>query len=918
MRGPGRPKAAPVRGRTGGPPRRLCNVSDTEAAIDLVDRDPLPYPPAWEADVLLADGSAAHLRPIRPDDAEKLVEFYARVSPESKYLRFFAPYPVLSQADVHRFTHVDYNDRLALILTVGPNMVAVGRYDRIEDAEAEVAFLVEDSQQGKGVGQLLLEHLAEAARERGIQNFVAEVLPQNRRMVSVFADAGYKTSREYEDGMIIVEFPILPTDSSWEVMLRREHRAEAQSVRRLLHPERVAMVGSAMALVRGIEAIRGSGFTGELMGVCIDELPPEVDLGDLEMIPDIDSLPDDLDIVATVLPADEVSDVIESVSGKCFGIYAIQGGDFGGEDNYAIVDRARAHGVRLVGPDALGIVNTDPTVSLNASPAPMPRPGGASIFCQSSALGIMLLAGALDRHLGVATFISSGLFADVTANDVMQYWMDDAATQVCLLSLDRIGNPRKFTRIVRRLAMTKPVILFSPGRTEREPRMGATRDLREAPPEAIDSIFRQSGVIVCTRRDAMYDIAQLLVRQPLPRGDRVRVVTNSPAIMGHIDRVGQRHGLVCDPPVILHGLPRAEKFAEAAAEALADDTCDVVVVAVVDIYNQVAGLTHAMLTELAATSPKTLLGVFADFVELQPPVGVADGMGRLPTYSSYADAIEALAAVAAYARWRQIDHGTTSDINPDHKRARCLVRDIIRQDPDGRSLTDFEVVELLEAYGIPFVPRHRVDSLGEACQRAEELGWDVVLKAGARALRYGADPAASVFRNLDNRDEMTQAWNDLGDLVVELGLADPLSAQRYAQPVVQPMVPSGVSLEIKSQEDPSFGPLVSIGLAGFDSDVLGDVVYRVPPLTSTDARQMVRDLRIAPMLFGDRGHGPLDIAGVEDLLQRVSQLADDLPQLAELALERCIVSPQGIHVVSAQARVVPTAAERDQLFRTLG
>ncbi len=894
-------------------------MSDTAAAgLAPSSPEPLPYPREWEVDVLLADGSSAHLRPIRPDDDQKLVEFYARVSPESKYLRFFAPYPVLSDADVHRFTHVDYNDRLALILTVGPNMVAVGRYDRIEDAEAEVAFLVEDSQQGKGVGQLLLEHLAEAARERGIQRFVAEVLPQNRRMVSVFADAGYKVSREYEDGMIIVEFPILPTDSSWEVMLRREHRAEAQSVRRLLHPEKIAMVGPPAAMARGLEALRGSGFTGELIGVCPGGDLSEVDLGDLPLVADLRALPDDLDIVATVLPFDDVGQVIEAVSGKCFGLYAIQGGDFGGEENSAVVDRARAHGVRLVGPDALGVINTDPAISMNASAAPMPRHGGASIFCQSSALGIMLLAGAMDRHLGVATFISSGLVADVTANDVMQYWMDDPATQVCLMSLDRIGNPRKFTRIVRRLAMVKPVILFSPGRTERESRLGVVRHLREAPPEAIDSIFRQSGVIVCTRRDAMYDAAQILVRQPLPTGDRIRVVTNSPAIMGHIERVGHRHGLVCDPPVILHGLPAAEKFAEAASDALADDTCDVVVVAVVDIYNQVAGLTHALLSELAAESTKTLIGVFADFVSLQPPVGVADGPGRLPTFSSYADAIEALATVTAYARWRQTDHGSTSDIAPDHKRARALVRDILREAPEGRTLTDAEVVDLLDAYGIRVVPRHRVTSLREAYARAEELGWDVVLKAGARALRYGADPSASVFRHLDNRDEMAQAWDELGTLVVDLGLADRASAQRYAEPVVQQMVPAGVSLEIKSQEDPSFGPLVSIGVAGFDSDVLGDVVYRVPPLTSNDASQMVRGLRVAPTLFGEREYGALDIGSVEDLLQRVAQLADDLPQLAELTLERCIVSPQGVNVVSALARVVPTAAERDQLFRTLG
>ena len=541
------------------------------------------YPAEWEADVLLSDGSAAHLRPIHAGDADRLIEFYARVSPESKYLRFFAPYPVLSGADVKRFTEVDHIDRVALILTLGQRMVAVGRYDRIDATDAEVAFLVEDAFQGKGVGQLLLEHLADAARERGIQRFVADVLPQNRRMVQVFADAGYKVHRQYEDGMIVVEFPILPTESSWEVMLRREHRAEATSVRRLLHPRRLALVGPPVALTRGIRSLRACGFTGELVAVCPGN--GELDLGDVPLVPDVAELPAGLDIVASLQPSDRVAELIDQVAGKCFGMYVLHGGDFGGTDNYAIVDRARANGLRLLGPDALGVINTTPSISLNASPAPMPRRGAVGLFCQSSGVGVMLLSGALQRHLGLATFISSGLFADVTSNDVMQYWLDDEATAVCVLSLDRIGNPRKFSRIVRQLAMRKPVVLFSPGRSEREARIGSAEGMRKVPERAVDAVFGQSGAIVCNRRDMMYDVAQILVRQPLPAGKRVRVITNSPTLAGHIHRVGQRAGLDCDDPFILPATAGPDDFADAARSTLADPTVDVAVAAVVDLFN---------------------------------------------------------------------------------------------------------------------------------------------------------------------------------------------------------------------------------------------------------------------------------------------------------------------------------------------
>ncbi|NNG19335.1 GNAT family N-acetyltransferase [Naumannella sp. ID2617S] len=877
--------------------------------------DQVAYPIEWEADVLLADGSTAHLRPIRPSDEQLLVEFYARVSPESKYLRFFAPYPVLSEKDVVRFTHVDYRDRVALILTVGDRMVAVGRYDRLDNGtDAEVAFLVEDSQQGKGVGQLLLEHLAEAARERDIVRFVAEVLPQNRRMVQVFADAGYTVHREFEDGMIVVEFPISPTEQSREVMLRREHRAEATSVRRLLQPRSIAVVGKADKVQRGVTSLLSGGFTGAVYALATDHqevagVPNVADWGDL---------PADLDIVATLMPPAEVGTAIVAAAGKAFGLYLIHVGEFGGTQNESLVTLARAHGLRALGPDALGVINTHPDFSLNASPAPMPRPGVVSMFCQSSAIGVMLLARAIEQHVGLLNFISSGMYADVTSNDVMHFWIDDEATRVCVLSLDRIGNPRKFTRIVRKLAMTKPVVLFSPGRSERARHQGADSSLHNAPEAAIDSVFRQSGVIVCTRRDAMFDVAQILSRQPLPEGERVKVVTNSRAMAGHIQRMGERTGLACTP-LLVAGDTRPGAYAEVARAALRDPAVDSVVVALVDPFNVASAGTHAALLEVAATSTKPLVGVFADFVDLEPAADLPDGMGRLPTFSSYADALEALSAVTAYARWRQGDHGELTERQADRRDARMLVAEVLTDSPDGRELTDEECARLLGAYGIDLVPRVAVQSLPAAIEVAERFGWNVVLKATAEGVRGGPDLGSSVFRHLDSAEEMTEAWRDLGQLVTDLGLGrDGVEPQAVAAPVVQQMVPPGVPLELGSDEDAAFGPIVSLGVAGLASGVLGDVAHRVPPLTTTDAAAMVRDLRAAPALFGGAGTPLVDVAAVEELIQRVSRLADDLPQLASLRLQPCIAAQSGVAVVGARILLAPTADERDELSRSLG
>ncbi|GAB3622976.1 bifunctional GNAT family N-acetyltransferase/acetate--CoA ligase family protein [Mariniluteicoccus endophyticus] len=882
-------------------------TSDDDAAADPA------YPQEWEADVLLSDGSAAHLRPMLPTDDELLVAFYSRVSPESKYLRFFAPYPVLSDADVRRFTHVDHCDRVALILTVAGNMVAVGRYDRISDSDAEVAFLVEDSVQGKGVGQLLLEHLAEAGRERGVQRFVAEILPQNRRMAQVFVDAGYTVHRGYEDGMIMVEFPISPTQKSVEVMQRREHRAEANSVRRLLHPERLAVVAPADRAGQLARSLLDGGFTGSVVVVCTDDGHvdgvPALALADLgETNP--------VDIVVTSLAHHELGPVIERAEAAgAFGLYVLHAGEFGGEQNRAVVAQVRAAGLRALGPDALGIINT--ATGLNASPAPMPRRGGIGMFCQSSGVAVILLSTAIDQNLGLASFISSGLFADVTANDVMQYWMDDDATRLCLLSLDRIGNPRKFTRIARTLASRKPVVLFSPGRSERESRHGAARGLALAGERAVDAMFRQSGIIVCSRRDAMYDVAQILARQPLPAGDRVRVITNSPALYGHIKRVGRRNGLVCDEVVLPLSAP-AEAYAKAARAALTDGGVDSVVVCVVDIFSSTADATHDALTEVAHDATKPVLGVFADFVRVAADDHDDDVEGGLPTYSSYADAISALGQVTEYARWRETDHGTVAEIDVDAAAATGVIEGVLEASPEGRTLTAAEARALLDAYGIEVVPRTHVTTVDEAIAAAAAVAGDVVLKATDPAVR-GLPDAPSVFRHLQTDTEVFEAWCDLGLLVEQLGLdvPDGVEPQRLAAPVVQAMAPTGVALTVGSREDAGFGPIISIGLAGLASDLLDDVSHRVPPLTTADAACMIDELRAAPTLAGHDGAPGADRAAIEELLGRVARLADDHPQLAEVTLTPCIASAQGLAVVGATVRVSPSTDQRDAQSRSL-
>ncbi len=874
---------------------------------------PPGYPVEWEADVLLTDGGVARLRPIRPADADLLVEFYERVSPESKYLRFFAPYPRLSARDVARFTQVDYVDRVALILTLGERMIGVGRYDRVEDDEAEVAFLVEDAHQGRGIAQLLLEHLADAARERGITRFVAEVLPQNRRMAQVFADAGYRISKGMDDGVLAVEFPITPTNTSVGVMERREHRAESASMRRLLHPGRLVVLGPGARVQDLVLSMVRGGFRGEVIAVSNDD----VAVTGVPTASSIATVPGQIDLALLAIPTRDLGGaVIDTAHKGAHGLVVLTGTGSDGGDNRTVVNLARAYGVRAIGPDALGLVNTDPAVGLNATPGPMPRQGRAGLFCQSAAVGVSLLKHAVRHNLGLSSFISTGDFADVTGNDVMQYWEDDEATQVCLLSLDSIGNPRKFSRITRRLTRRKPVVVVAPGRTNRSVHLGVRGGLQHASDAAVDALFRQAGVMVVHRRGAMFDIAKICARQPLPTGTRVRLITNSWTLAQQMEHTVASVGLLTDEAArVLAPEGAADEFVAAALEAATDDVCDSVVCAWVGVFDGSTDAMHVALEEVAGRAKKPVLGVLVDFAGIHHANDEPDSPGELPVFDSPGDAINALAAVTAYAHWRERDPGAVPLLETDPEAARRLVNRILAREPQGRELHYDETTELLGAYGIEVVPRYPVHSLEEAVEVGERLGWDVVLKASAPVLR-GRPDQASVYRNIDGAEEMSQAWGDLSQLVAGLGIGVP-SDLSVAVPVVQKMAPPGVALVVASQEDAAFGPIVSLGLDGIASDLLGDVVYRVPPLTTVDATVMVRDLKAAPLLFGRHGSPGVDVPAVEQLIHQVAELADDLPQLASLTLGPCVASVAGISVLGARAVVAPTDPQRDPMARTL-
>ncbi|WP_405552178.1 GNAT family N-acetyltransferase [Streptomyces sp. NBC_01171] len=918
------------------------------------------YPAHWEADVVLRDGGTARIRPITADDADRLVSFYEQVSDESKYYRFFAPYPRLSAKDVHRFTHHDFVDRVGLAATVGGEFIATVRYDRIgadgmaasaPADEAEVAFLVQDAHQGRGVASALLEHIAAVARERGIRRFAAEVLPANTKMIKVFTDAGYTQKRSFEDGVVRLEFGLEPTDRSMAVQLAREQRAEAHSVRRLLAPGSVAVIGVGRApggVGRSVLGnIRDAGYAGPLYAVnnafpdgCheVDGVPAYRSVREIE---------GPVDVAVVAVPAD----VVPAVVTEC-GEHGVQGlvvlsagyaesGPEGRDRQRALVRQARAYGMRIIGPNAFGVINTAEEVRLNASLAPeMPRPGRIGMFAQSGAIGIALLSrlhrrgGGVTGVTGVSTFVSSGNRADVSGNDLLQYWFDDPDTDVVLMYLESIGNPRKFTRLARRTAAAKPLVVVQGAGSA--PQGHAVRATR-LPHATVSALLRQAGVIRVDTITELVDAGLLLARQPLPAGPRVTILGNSESLgILTYDRC-LAEGLRPSRPLDLTTGATAADFHRALAHALADDTCDAVVVTAIPAIGEGspddAELAQALRSAAAAVPGKPVLVVHVELGGLAealsaatstapragapvlPPAPVPDGATEedgprlIPAYPAAERAVRALAEAVRYGQWRReaADPGKVPEYDDiDERKAAEIIAGLLERG-EGFAVGPEDTRELLATYGIHVRPALPAPTPDAAASAARCLGYPVVLKATAPHLRHRAD-LGGVRLDLADEEQLRRAYSELTAL---------FGPPEQLRPVVQAMAPRGVDTVVRAVIDPAAGAVLSFGLAGAASQLLDDMAHRLVPVTDRDATSLIRSIRTAPLLFGWRGSTPVDTPALEELLLRVSRLVDDHPEVVAITLEPVVVAQRGITVLDATIRLAPPPARNDLGPRTL-
>jgi acetyl coenzyme A synthetase (ADP forming)-like protein len=886
------------------------------------------YPNDYEFHVVLADGGMARIRPIRTDDAEALDAMFHRMGRDSVYHRFFSHKKELSAEELEYFTTVDYDDRMAFVVELGQDIVAVGRYDRLEENPrlAEVAFGVEDGQQGRGLGTQLLTHLTNYARNNGVDGFRAFVLPDNFAMMRVFRGAGYTLHRDLEEGVYTVDFPVDATSEVVERSGAHEQRAVATSLLPVFYPKSVAVVGASRdehsiggRLMRNI---LGAHFSGTVYPVN----PNASSVGSVKAYPSVSAIPDPVDLALVVVPARFVLDVARDCAAKGVkGMVVISAGfsEIGGDGvalERELVEIVRDAGMRMIGPNCMGLLNTDPAVRLDATFAPaFPPKGNVAMSSQSGALGIAILDYARDSDIGISTFVSVGNKADVSGNDLMLYWEGDPSTDVITLYVESFGHARRFARIARRIGRTKPIVVVKSGRTAAGARAASSHTGALASVEvAVSALFRQAGVIRTDTLEQMFEVTSLLANQPLPKGRRVAVLTNAggPAILA-VDALEAgglsvtefspelqerlREGLAAEAavrnPVDMIASAGPDQYKASLRTLLDSDEIDsVIVVYIPTTPGGLEAVQQAVAeTVEAGTGDKTILAVYMEAAEQSRPP-VKPGGPKIPQYAFPEPAARALSRAADYAEWREHPPGKTVTFDDvDEEAARSVITEALEGfGEDGGWLDPDHADAVLEAYGI----RHARSAVAASAEEAEaiaaDIGGNVVLKVIAPSALHKSDVGGIAL--------------DVPPAEVRTAFDRVFSAVDDATGVlVQEFVEGGHEVIIGMTEDPAFGPLIAFGLGGVFVELIGDVSFRIHPLTDVDAEEMISEVKSARLLEGYRGGEPGDIAALRETLLRISALVDDLPEIVEMDLNPVKVLPpgEGLSVVDLRMRVRP-------------
>ena len=874
---------------------------------------------AGQSYALLADGTTLTIRAAGPEDYEPVRQLHEAMSPDNLYFRFFSASKVSAEREARRVCLAGGPGLVALLGLLGDEVVGVASYELTSDpAAVELALAVADDMHRHGIATLLLEHLVSLARARGVQVLVADVLPDNYPVLRVLSDAGLAVRRKFADGVVELSMPVprnaaLGEASTWlDAVAGREKQADVASLEPLLAPRSAAVVGAghrAGSVGRTILLnIRDAGFAGPLFAVSPHG-------GDIEGIPCVRSvaeLPEAPDLAVVAVPAARVVAAAEECGRRGAGSLVVITSDLTPLQESDLLAATRRGSMRLVGPNSFGVAV--PGIGLGATfGVPRPSPGHTGLVVQSGGLGAALVEQFSRLGIGISSCVSVGDKLDVSGSDMLLWWEADDTTKLAVIYLESFGHPRRFARTARRVTAKVPVLTVHAGRSAPGQRAAASHTAAAAAPLITrQALFEQAGIIATTGFGELLDAAVLMASQPIPAGRVVAIVSNGGgagvlaadacaeaglAVATTARGIRNRLREVLPPgsalagPVDTTDAVSAEAFREALHLAAGQDNVDAVIALVVrrSPVDLIPVLTAGRLPVPVAA---VVLGQ-PEAIRLLPGDGTAPGGGSVPAYAYPEAAARALARAARYGSWRSRPAGTVPELgNLRVADAQSIIDSFLARMPGGGWLSAGEADDLLRCYGIPMVEFRRVGDAGAAVEAAARLGGHVVIKADVPGLLHKT-AAGAVELDLHGADEVRAAMSRL----------QAKFAGRMSGVLVEPMITGGVETIVGVVQEPVFGPVVVFGLGGVATDVLGDHAARLAPLTGADADDLIHSIRAAPALLGHAGRPAADIAAVRDTLLRVSRLADDLPQVAELDLNPVIARPDGVVAVDARIRV---------------
>lgn len=888
---------------------------------------PAPRPIHREGDVVLRDGSTVKVRPLRPEDEQRLLDFFRSLSEESRWLRFFTIIKdKLLAAEAHREAIVDYVRTFGLIALTGGEERVVGHalYSAIGDDHADAAFAVADDYQGRGLGTMLVGQLAQVAAANGIQVFEADVLASNHKMIGVFRRSGFPIKVTVTTGQLHVTFPTSFTADAVEQFEQREQVSAINSLKLFLRPNAVAVIGASRS--RG--TIGGEIFHNllnyEFAGPVYPVNPGAEVVQSVPAYRSVEAIPGPVYLAVIAVPGAQVLEVAEQCGRKGVRALVVISAGFAetGEEGRArqneLLRICRMTGMRLIGPNCMGIVNTDSSVRLNATFAPdVPLTGRVGFFSQSGALGLAIIEYANSLGVGISSFVSIGNKADISGNDLLNYWESDEGTDVILLYLESFGNPKKFSRLARRVGHKKPIVVVKSGRSSAGARAASshTGALLAASDVTVDALFRQAGVIRTDTLEELFDVASLLANQPVPRGRRIGIITNAggPAIL--CADACEAEGLNV---ATLDQESKAQLRTFLPAEGSVNNPVDMIASATADDYGKAIGIVAAdpnvdalvviftpPLVTRAEDVARAIVNAARGFKSSKPVVtvflsarGVPDELRtaelRIPSFAFPEAAATALARVARYGEWRarpQSEPPRFDGLRRDE--AAAIVATALAR--GNGWLTAEETASLLSCYGLPLVEQRIVTSPQEAGVAAQQIGGEVALKAVGPGLLHKTESGA-VRLHLIGAKQVSLAAEEMATRLAENG--QPVNGF-----VVQRMNSGGVEMLVGIAHDPQFGPVVACGAGGVFVELMRDVSVRLTPLTRDDASEMIRSLKSYPLLTGFRGSPVCDTAALEECLLRVSTMVEGLPQIAELDCNPIVVRERGAVILDARVRV---------------